>query len=96
MTNKGPLDGQEEITTYFADLFKNVHVIDHWTQVDSGSLQVIGPDKVWRNGEWCTTVQLPNGKQAAQAGFWSAVEIRDGETWKHLLLTVNLTPHPAK
>ena len=96
VTNKGPLHGQEEIPNYFADLFKNVHVIDHWTQVDSDSLQVIGPDKVWRNGEWCTTVQLPNGKEAAQEGFWSAVEIRDGDTWKHLLLTVNLTPHPAK
>jgi uncharacterized protein (TIGR02246 family) len=96
VTNKGPLHGQEEIQNYFADLFKQVHVSDHWASVDPNSLQVLGPDKVWRNGEWCTTIQLPNGKSAAQEGFWSAVEVRDGDTWKHLLLTVNLTPHPAK
>jgi uncharacterized protein (TIGR02246 family) len=96
VTNKGPLHGQEEIQKYFADLFKAVHVSDHWASVDSASFQAVGPDKVWRNGEWCTTVQLPDGKSAAQEGFWSAVEVREGDTWKHLLLTVNLTPHPAK
>jgi uncharacterized protein (TIGR02246 family) len=95
VTNKGPLNGQEEIQNYFADLFKNVHVSDHWASVDTASLQVLGPDKVLRNGEWCTTVQLPNGKTAAQEGFWSAVEVREGDTWKHLLLTVNLIPHSA-
>jgi len=92
VTNKGPLHGQEEIQNYFADLFKQVHISDHWSQVDSSSLQVIGPDKVWRNGEWCTTVQLPNGNRATQEGFWSAVEVREGDAWKHLLLTVNLIP----
>ena len=30
VTNKGPLHGQEEIQNYFADLFKQVHVSDHW------------------------------------------------------------------
>jgi uncharacterized protein (TIGR02246 family) len=95
VTNKGPLHGQEEIQNYFADLFKNVQSSDHWASVDPASLQVLGPDKVWRNGEWCTTVQLPNGKSAPQEGFWSAVEVREGDTWKHLLLTVNLIPHPA-
>jgi uncharacterized protein (TIGR02246 family) len=61
VTNKGPLHGQEEIQNYFADLFKHAHISDHWASVDTNSLQVLGPDKVWRNGEWCTTVQLPDG-----------------------------------
>jgi uncharacterized protein (TIGR02246 family) len=94
VTNKGPLHGQQEIENYFADLFKNAHITEHWAQVDTNSLRFVGPDRVWRNGEWCTTVELPNGTRAAQEGFWSAVEVREGDAWKHLLLTVNLTPKP--
>jgi len=94
VTNKGPLHGQQEIENYFADLFKNAHITEHWAQVDTNSLRFVGPDRVWRNGEWCTTVELPNGTRAAQEGFWSAVEVREGDAWKHLLLTVNVTPKP--
>jgi uncharacterized protein (TIGR02246 family) len=92
VTNKGPLHGQAEIQQYFADLFKGVHVDNHWAQVDANSVKFVGPDKVWRNGEWCNSVQLPNGDKKTVEGFWSAVEVRDGDTWKHQMLTVNLVP----
>jgi uncharacterized protein (TIGR02246 family) len=92
VTNKGPLHGQEEIETYFGDLFKNVHVIEHWVQADPTTVLVLAPDKMWYNGNWCMTFELPNGKRMAEEGFWSALEVKDGDTWKHQLLTFNVIP----
>jgi uncharacterized protein (TIGR02246 family) len=92
VTNKGPLHGQEEIETYFGDLFKNVHVIEHWFHADPATVLVLAPDKMWCNGNWCMTFELPNGKRMAEEGFWSAVEVKDGDTWKHQLLTFNVIP----
>ena len=92
VTNKGPLHGQAEIETYFGDLFKNVHVIEHWVQADPTAVLVLAPDKMWCNGNWCMTFELPNGKRMAEEGFWSAVEVKDGDTWKHQLLTFNVIP----
>jgi uncharacterized protein (TIGR02246 family) len=51
VTAKGPLYGQGDIQNYFADLFKQVHVSDHAAQVDPHSFKMVGPDRVWRNGE---------------------------------------------
>jgi uncharacterized protein (TIGR02246 family) len=92
VTNKGPLHGQEEIETYFGDLFKNVHVIEHWLQADPTTVLVLAPDKMSCNGNWCMTFELPNGQRMAKEGFWSAVEVKDGDTWKHQLLTLNVIP----
>ena len=92
VTNKGPLHGQEEIETYFGDLFKNVHVIEHWVQADPTTVLVLAPHKMWCNGNWCMTFELPNGTRMAEEGFWSAVEVKDGDTWKHQLLTFNVIP----
>jgi uncharacterized protein (TIGR02246 family) len=44
VTNKGSLHGREEIETYFGDLFKNVHVIEHWVQADPTAVLVLAPD----------------------------------------------------
>ena len=93
VTNKGPLHGQEEIQTYFGDLFKNVHVIEHWVQADPTTVLVLAPDKMWCNGNWCMTFELPNGQRMAEEGFWSAVEVKDGDSWKHQLLTLNVIPN---
>jgi len=92
VTNKGPLHGQEEIETYFGDLFKNVHVIEHWVQADPTTVLVLAPDKLSCNGSWCMTFESPSGKRMAEEGFWSAVEVKDGDTWKHQLLTLNVIP----
>jgi hypothetical protein len=53
---------------------------------------VLAPDKMRCNGNWCMTFELPNGKRMAEEGFWSAVEVKDGDTWKHQLLTFNVIP----
>ena len=92
VTNKGPLHGQEEIETYFGDLFKNAHVIQHWVHADPTTVLVLAPDKMWCNGDWSTTLELPNGKRMVEEGFWSAVEVKDGDTWKHQLATFNVIP----
>jgi ketosteroid isomerase-like protein len=45
----------------------------------------------WSAGEWkSTTPQGPVG------GYWTAIEAKDGDTWKIHNLTFNLTPPPAK
>ena len=84
--------GEKRFKPIFGDLFKNVHVIEHWVQADPTTVLVLAPDKMWCNGNWCMTFELPNGKRMAEEGFWSAVEVKDGDTWKHQLLTFNVIP----
>jgi ketosteroid isomerase-like protein len=45
----------------------------------------------WLSGSWKRT-----SPQGPVAGFWTAIEVKDGEDWKIQNLTFNLTPPPRK
>ena len=46
-----------------------------------------------KTGSWSGTLQTPSGP-APRKGFWSSVDVRDGDTWKIRMETVTVSPPP--
>jgi ketosteroid isomerase-like protein len=69
------------------------HPKNYIHKADPDSLRLIGTagDAVWVNGEWRVTSQDPNGGLKEEKGYWSAVHVREGDTWKIRLDTFNVT-----
>ena len=67
------------------------------TKFDRNAPHMIGTagNEVWRTGEWSSTVQGKSGDPMKLEGYWSAINVRDGDTWKIQMLTFNVTPPPA-
>jgi ketosteroid isomerase-like protein len=92
----GPIYGREAIEKHFADVFKQVHVNNHLGKGDQYSPHIIGPgNEIWANGEWSLTFQGKSGGPIQAKGYWSAIDTREGDTWKIRMLTWNTTPAPA-
>jgi hypothetical protein len=51
---------------------------------------------MWGNGEWRTTVQGEDWGPIQVTGYWSKIYVREGDAWKILMDTSNITPAPAK
>jgi ketosteroid isomerase-like protein len=90
----GPIVGRDAIEKMFAGLFQQAHVSQHFNRDDPGSPHMIGSagDTVWRTGQWGFTLQGKDGNPVAIRGFWSAINVREGDTWKIRMLTSNVTP----
>ena len=95
VTDTGPIYGRNAIAKHFADLFKQVHFSNHIAKADQYSPHMIGTDKAWSNGQWSTTIQVQNGSPIQLKGYWSDVNVREGNTWKDQLETFNISPAPA-
>jgi len=97
VTPQGPLFGREAIEKLFTGMFQQGHYSDHLNKDDQGSPHMIGTagDEVWRTGEWSFTVQGKSGDPIKLKGYWSAINVREGDTWKIKMLTFNMTPPPA-
>jgi ketosteroid isomerase-like protein len=97
VTDTGPVYGRDAVEKYWADLFKQFHVSNHVSKDDQYSPHIIGTagNEVWRNAQWSSTLQGQSGGPIQLKGYWSAIEVREGDAWKHRMLTVNVTPAPA-
>jgi uncharacterized protein (TIGR02246 family) len=97
VTPQGPVYGRDAIENWYADEFERWHPKNHIDKVDPDSIRLIGTggDAVWSNGEWRETIQDPNGGLIESKGYWSAIDVREGDTWKIRLDTFNVTPAPA-
>jgi len=91
----GPLCGREVIEKQYAEWFKQWHHNNHLDIKDSDSLRIVGTaDNIALNGKWSETDQ--QGEASVQLnGYWSAIYVRVGDTWKIHWLTYNVTPFPA-
>ena len=96
VTETGPIYGREAIVKHFADLFQKVHFSDHLGKPDEYSPHIIGTagNEVWASGGWSTTIKGKDFGPTQIKGYWSV--IREGDDWKILNLTSNVTPEPAK
>ena len=96
VTPEGPIYGREAIEKQFADLFTQIHVSEHINKTDRPP-HAIGTagNEVWRNGEWSFTLQGKSGGPIQLKGYWSAINVREGDGWKIRMLTYNVTPAPA-
>jgi uncharacterized protein (TIGR02246 family) len=97
VTPQGPVFGREAIEKLFTGMFQQGHFSNHLNKDDQGSPHMIGTagDEVWRTGEWSFTVQGKSGDPIKLKGYWSAINVREGEAWKIKMLTFNVTPAPA-
>ena len=96
VTPQGPVFGREAIEKLFTGMFQQGHYSNHLNKDDQGSPHMIGTagDEVWRTGEWSFTVQGKSGDPIKLKGYWSAINVREGDAWKIQMLTFNVTPAP--
>jgi ketosteroid isomerase-like protein len=96
VTPQGPLFGREAIEKNFAGMFQQGHYSNHLNKDDQGSPHMIGTagNEVWRTGAWSSVFQGKSGVPIELKGFWSAINVREGDTWKIQMLTFNVTPPP--
>jgi ketosteroid isomerase-like protein len=97
MTPQGPVYGREAIKKLFTGMFQQGHFSNHLNKDDQGSPHMIGTagNEVWRTGEWSFTLQGKSGGPLQLKGYWGAVNVREGDTWKIRMLTFNVSPPPA-
>ena len=97
MTPQGPVVGREAIQQRFAGMFQQGHYSNHLNKDDQGSPHMIGTagNEVWRTGELSSTLQGKSGGPIQLKGYWGAVNVREGKTWKIRMLIFNVTPPPA-
>ena len=97
MTPQGPVFGREAIEKHWADVFQQGHYSNHLNKDVQGSPHMIGTagNEVWRTGEWGFTFQGKSGGPMQLKGYWGAINVREGETWKIQMLTFNVTASPA-
>jgi ketosteroid isomerase-like protein len=58
--------------------------------ITASKCNVEGPLR-WSSGDWKT-----ESPQGPASGFWTAIEMKDGDTWKMINLTFNVTVPPPK
>ena len=96
VTDKGPVYGRQAIEKWFANDFQEWHHSNHIGKRDPDSPRIIGTaDNIASNGEWSLTIQGKTGYPIQLKGHWSAIDTREGDTWKIRMLTYNITPAPA-
>jgi hypothetical protein len=88
----GPLYGRQAIEKFYADDFKGWQPKNHTSTTDPHSARMLGPDKLTRAGVWSETGKGKNGEDVPIKGYWSEIDIRQGDAWKICQLTGNLTP----
>jgi uncharacterized protein (TIGR02246 family) len=96
VTDKGPVSGREAIKQWFADDFQEWRHSNHIHKLNSNSARIIDTaGNVTLNGEFSLTVQGKTGGPIPVKGYWSEIDTREGDDWKILMHTFNITPAPA-
>ena len=92
----GPIFGRQAIEQWYAGLFKGVHLSHSLTPADADCPHLLGTagKEMWATGNWRATLQGQNGSAEAK-GYWSAIEVREGEDWKIRMLCLNGSFAPA-
>jgi uncharacterized protein (TIGR02246 family) len=94
VTPGGLVNGRQALEKWHADLFQKSRYNNRITKFDPASIRVIGTagNEICVAGEWSVTVQVPNGSPVQRRGYFSAVDVREGDTWKIRMTTFNVTP----
>jgi ketosteroid isomerase-like protein len=81
----------------FTGIFQQGHYSNHLNQDDQGSPHMIGTagDELWRTGQWSFTIQGKSGDPIKLKGYWSAINVRQGDAWKIQMQTFNVNLAPA-
>jgi hypothetical protein len=75
-------------------MFQQFHPSNFIGKADQNSPYVVGAtgNEAWRIGEWSQIVSVESGDPIQMKGFWSTIDVRQGDDWKMRMLTWNITP----
>ena len=91
----GPTFGREAIEKLWADRFQKVQFSNNIATPDEHSPHISADGKLmWATGSWSATIKGKDWGPKDINGYWSV--IREGDDWKILSFTNNVTPEPAK
>jgi conserved hypothetical protein len=93
VSDRGPIYGRQAIQNWYTGVFQSWHPRNHIGKPD-GNAPHIGTagDEAWETGEWSETGQGKAGRPIQIKGYWSTIDIREGDDWKIGMLIYNLTP----
>ena len=94
VTDRAVIHGRPAIEKWYADLFQTLQPKELIGKPEGDAPYLIGTagNAAYETGEWSETGEGPNGEPTQLNGYFSAVDVREGEDWKILMLTYNLTP----
>jgi ketosteroid isomerase-like protein len=88
VASDGMFFGRQAIEKRYADTFQRWPITTFSGQ--RSCLNAID-NAAWAVGEWWSTVQSQTGPKF-ERGYWSAIYVREGDTWKIRLLTISDAP----
>jgi len=92
VTDTGPVYGRQAIEKWFTDDFQEWRHSNHIHKLNSNSARIIDTaGNVTLNGELSLTVQGKTGGPIPVKGYWSEIDTREGNDWKILMHTFNIT-----
>jgi len=96
VTPAGPLHGREAIQKQHAEWYAGSRTRNHVSKGDPNATPIatLDPKIVALNGEWAETGQSKDGTPYQIKGYWSAIDVQEGDVWKIRWLTYNETPAP--
>ena len=86
----GMFSGRQNIERRYADTFQRSPIISFNCSFERRYLNAID-NAVWAAGQWTSAFQSQSGSVFAM-GYWSAIFVREGDTWKIRMWTINQTP----
>jgi ketosteroid isomerase-like protein len=90
---EGMFSGRQNIERRYADTFQRSPIISFNCSFERNYLNAID-NAVWGAGQWTSTFQSQTGSVFA-FGYWSAIFVREGDTWKIRVWTINQKPPPT-
>ena len=78
-------------------MFQKVHISNYLAKADHsrGIRKGMADNEMWSNGEWSATIQGKGANPVERKGYWLAIKVLEGDTWKIKMGTFNVTPLPA-
>jgi ketosteroid isomerase-like protein len=94
VSDRGPIHGRQSIENWYAGVFQVWHPRNHIGKPDGNTPHIIGTagSEAWETGEWSETGEGKAGRPIQIKGYWSTIDIREGDNWKIGMLIYNLTP----
>ncbi len=94
VSDRGPIHGRQSIENWYAGVFQVWHPRNHSGKPDGNTPHIIGTagSEAWETGEWSETGEGKAGRPIQIKGYWSTIDIREGDNWKIGMLIYNLTP----